>query len=387
MTSPHWLSGGFRPFFFLGALAMAASVLMWVPVYSGLFSLPTLFVPRDWHVHTLIFGGVMAIIAGFGLTAVANWTGRPPVSGALLLALVLLWLAGRVAVTSGASLGPLPVAALDVLFPLALTAVMAREVIAARNLRNLKIAAVIGLLALADLGFHLEAAQTGVADVSLRASLSLVILLILMIGGRIIPAFTRNWLNARKAAKLPVTFNKADAAIMVLSGAALVLWTVLPDALATAVLMLLAGAGQIWRLTRWCGFAARREPLLLILHIGHLILALGFLAVPCAALLPQIGDATASVHLWTAGAIGIMTLAVMTRASRGHSGHPLTADRLDLVIFALVILGTIARVASPHAGDAARALLDTAALAWAGAYLAFAAGYARRLLLPPAKAG
>ncbi|SHN08612.1 NnrS family protein [Roseibium suaedae] len=381
---PHWLSGGFRPFFLAGALAMAAPVLIWLPFYFGDLTLPTAFAPRDWHVHTLLFGGVPAIIAGFALTAVANWTGRPAVSGAELLALLLLWCAGRVAVSISALIGAPLAAAIDLMFLISLSAVFAREVVAARNYRNLRVVGIVALLALANLGFHAEAYSAGVADYSLRAGLSLVLLLILVIGGRIIPAFTRNWLAARKAVKLPAPFGKGDAVIMGVSALALAAWTILPLHLGTAALLLLAGAGNVWRLARWRGFATRQEPLLFILHIAYGILCAGFLAVACSILNPGHADPAAALHLWTAGSVGLMTLAVMTRASRGHSGQPLTASRMDLVLFGLILVGTFARAAAPYLGEAMRPLLDVAGLAWAGGYLVFAAGYARWLLLPPA---
>jgi uncharacterized protein involved in response to NO len=384
MAHPHWLTGGFRPFFFLGSLAMAASVLMWLPVYFGMISLTSAFAPRDWHVHTLLFGGVAAIIAGFALTAVANWTGRPAISGQELFALVLVWLAGRVAVSVSALIGAPLAAAIDLMFLVALSGVFAREIILAGNHRNLKVVAVVGLLAMTNLGFHTEAYLTGSASYAMRASLSLVLLLILLIGGRILPAFTRNWLNARKIAPLPPEFGRGDAAVMVASGLSLACWTALPDQNATAAALVLAGLANLWRLSRWCGFATRREPLLLILHAGYLVLALGYLAVGTAILWPDLIDPLGAVHMWTAGAIGVMTLAVMTRASRGHSGSPLTADRLDLLVFALVLIGTLARIVAPYSAGLDRHFLDTAGLAWAGAYLAFAAGYARRLLLAPA---
>lgn len=363
---------------------MAASVLVWLPIYFGALDLTSSFAPRDWHVHTLLFGGVSAIIAGFALTAVANWTGRPPVSGQELLALVLIWLAGRVAVSVSALIGAPLAAAIDLLFLVALSSVFAREVILAGNHRNLKVVAVVGLLALANLGFHTEAHLTGSADYALRAGLSLVLFLILLIGGRILPAFTRNWLKARKISPLPPEFGRGDAAVLAASGLSLVCWIALPDHKATAAVLVLAGLANMWRLSRWCGFATRSEPLLLILHAGYMVLALGFAAVGGAIVWPELIDPLGAVHMWTAGAIGVMTLAVMTRASRGHSGNPLTADRLDLLVFALVLIGTLARVLSPYAAGLDAHLLDAAGLAWAGAYIAFAAGYARRLLVAPA---
>lgn len=381
MTRPYWLTGGLRPFFLLGALAMAASVLVWLPLYIGDLALPTLFQPRDWHVHTTLFGGVMAIVAGFTLTAVANWTSRPPVAGRLLLALVCLWLAGRLAVSTSAWMGANAAMVVDLLFPVALAAVLAREVIAVKNHRNLRVVAVVAALGIADLAFHLEASATVTAEISLRMAVSLVILLILLIGGRVIPAFTRNWLAARDATRLPAAFSTLDAVGMAATAGGLLAWTAFPDGTTTAGLLAVAGGLTAIRLSRWCGLSARSEPLLLVLHVAFAAIPLGFLAVAASILWPSAVEPAAAVHIWTAGAVGAMTLAMMTRATRGHSGRPLVSGRLEVALFALVFIGTAARVAAPYAGGWYVHALDCAGLAWAAAYLAFAVGYGRMLII------
>lgn len=383
MNGPHWLSGGFRPFFLLGALAMAASVLAWIPVYVGGLELPTAFTPRDWHVHTVLFGGVMAIIAGFALTAVASWTGRPPVAGRELLVLVCLWLAGRLAVSTSALIGPTAAMVTDLLFHAALAAAFAREVIAAKNYRNLRVVAVVAALGLADLAFHVEAELAGAADVSLRATVSLVLMLVMLIGGRIVPAFTRNWLTACKAAALPPAFSRLDAVGMAVAGAGLAAWTAFPGAAATAVALVAAGLLATARLSRWCGLASRSEPLLFVLHVAFATIPLGFFAVAASIVWPAAVDPVAAVHVWTVGTFGAMTLAVMARASRGHSGRALSAGRLEIAMFVMVFAGAAARVAAPYAGGWLVHALACAGLAWAAAYLAFALGYGRMLLLPP----
>ncbi len=379
---PHWLTGGFRPFFLLGALAMALPVLLWVPVMTGLVEIPTAFAPRDWHVHGLLLGAVPAIIAGFALTAVANWTGRPPVAGRRLLALVLLWLAGRVAVTFSAVVGPVVAAAVDVAFPLALAGVFAFEVVKGGSLRNLRVVALVGLLALVDAAFHAEALATGLAWYSGRAALAVVLVMILLVGGRIIPAFTRNWLAARRIERLPAPFGRVDGMAMIVSALALALWVAAPGSPATGVALAVAGLANIVRLSRWRGLATRSEPLLLVLHVGYAFVAAGFLATAAAAELLGLLAASTAQHVWTVGGVGTMTLAVMTRASRGHSGRPLASGPLEILIFALVALAAVARVAADLVPAAAFGL-DAAALGFALAYLLFAAGYARMLLLPP----
>ncbi|MCB8836779.1 NnrS family protein [Aurantimonas sp. VKM B-3413] len=376
---PHWLSVSFRPFFFLGALAMAASVLVWLFVLSGA-ELPSAFIPRDWHVHTMLFGAIPAIIAGFSLTAVSNWTGRPPVSGGLLLALVILWLAGRLATSVSTIIGFWPAAAVDLLFLPGLALVFGREVIAAGNWRNLRVLVLIVLIALADFGFQMEVASTGLAETSVRAGIAFVLALVMLIGGRIVPAFTRNWLKAREATRLPAPFSTLDTVALTVSLAALGVWTALPDHLSAAALLFAAAGLNTARLTRWCGLATRSEPLLFVLHVAFATVPLGFAAVTAGIVAPALVEPAAALHVWTAGTFGLMTLAVMIRAARGHSGRPLTAGTFETTLFVLVLVGTFARMAAPYAGGAYLILLDVAGLAWAAAFLGFAAGYAGLLL-------
>jgi uncharacterized protein involved in response to NO len=376
------LAGAFRPFFLLAALWMACSVLLWVPLYMGDATLPTAFAPRDWHVHALLFGGVPAIIAGFALTAVSSWTGRPPLSGWPLAVLSLIWLAGRVAVSVSALTGPLIAALIDLAFPLALAVVLGREVMLAGNWRNLRVVGLVLVLALADAGFHAEAITTGLADISIRAALSAVLMLILLMGGRITPAFTRNWLKARGESRLPAPFDRLDAAAMAVAGLAFISWTVGPTWIGTAPLLIVAGLLTAARLTRWRGLAARREPLLLVLHVALGTIAAGFLAEGLAIFWPAVVDPMAALHLWTAGSVGLTVLGVMTRVSRGHTGRPLTAGRLELAIYGLVSAGAILRMAAPYTGGVYYHVIACAGLLWAAAFLTFAVGYAGILTSP-----
>ncbi|PIO97214.1 NnrS family protein [Pleomorphomonas carboxyditropha] len=378
------LSGAFRPFFLLAAFWMAGSILVWVPLYMGHAALPTAFAPRDWHIHAMLFGGVPAIIAGFTLTAVSSWTGRPTITGRPLAVLALIWLAGRIAVSVSALTGPVAAALIDLAFPIALAVMLGREVMLAGNWRNLRVVGLVLLLALADAGFHAEAMENGLADISVRAALSAVLMLILLMGGRITPAFTRNWLKARGESRLPAPFDRFDAVAMIAAGLAFIAWTVSPAWVGTAALLGLAGLLTAARLTRWRGLAARSEPLLLVLHVAIATVAAGFLVEALAILWPAGVDPAAALHLWTAGSVGLTVLGVMTRVSRGHTGRPLTAGRLELAIYALVSVGALLRMAAPYTGDAYFHVLACAGLLWAAAFLAFAIGYAGILTGPRA---
>ncbi len=378
----HLLSGAFRPFFMLAALWMAGSILIWVPLYMGHVELPTAFAPRDWHIHAMLFGGVPPIIAGFTLTAVSSWTGRPTIAGQPLAILALIWFAGRIAVSVSALIGPAGAAVIDLAFPLALAVVLGREIVLAGNWRNLRVVGLILLLALTNAGFHAEAAINGLADVSIRAALSAVLMLILLMGGRITPAFTRNWLKARGETRLPAPFDRIDAAAMGVSGLAFVAWTIVPDWSGTAVALGLAGLMTGARLARWRGLATRGEPLLLVLHVAIASVAVGFVVEALAIVWPAVVDPAAALHLWTAGSVGLIVLGVMTRVSRGHTGRPLVAGRLEVFIYALVSAGAILRMAAPYADAAYYHLIGCAGVLWAAAFLTFAIGYARILAGP-----
>jgi len=191
---PALLSYGFRPFFLFGATWGALAVALWPAVLTGSITLPTAFDPVRWHAHELIYGYVPAIITGFLLTAVPNWTGRLPVVGARLLALVALWMAGRIAILFSAEIGPALAAAIDLSFLAALSAIIAREVVAGRNTRNLKVVAVLGVLFAGNAISHAELLFATHSGYGQRIGIAAILMLIALIGGRIIPSFTRNWL-------------------------------------------------------------------------------------------------------------------------------------------------------------------------------------------------
>ena len=226
---PALLSYGFRPFFLLGSIYAGLAVLIWLPVFYGELSLHSAFAPRDWHVHEMLYGYLPAVITGFLFTAIPNWTGRLPIQGKPLLVLVLVWIAGRVAVTISADVGWLTAAAIDVGFLALIVAAAAREILAGRNWRNLKVVVLVGLLLAGNVAFHLEAHFNGTADYGVRVGIAVVVLLIALIGGRIIPSFTRNWLARENPGRLPSPFGPLDVAIVATSAAVLSLWVFLQD--------------------------------------------------------------------------------------------------------------------------------------------------------------
>ena len=379
---PAILSSGFRPFFLFGAIWAAFSIILWLPEFFGEISIPTAFSPVDWHIHEMLFGFVPAIVTGFLFTAVPNWTGRMPLQGKTLGLLVALWLTGRLSVGFSEWIGWLPALLLDCAFLAAVIAVIAREIVAGRNYRNLKVLMPATLLAVANLLFHLEAHFEGMSDLSRRLGFAAILILIMIIGGRIVPSFTRNWLARENPGRLPVPFNRFDLATMSVAVLALGGWVLAPDSAITGTLLVAAAAGQGLRLARWAGDRAWRDPLVAVLHTSYGFLVLGFTLLGCSILLPEIFSYTAALHVLAIGAIAGMILAVMVRASRGHTGQALMAGRSGRLSFAAIAVAVAARVAAEYFPSAAFAWYHTAALAWAVAFLAYAMAFAPALVRP-----
>jgi uncharacterized protein involved in response to NO len=376
---PAILSFGFRPFFLAGALWAAIAVALWLPMLAGQLSLPSAFAPIEWHVHELLYGYVPAIVAGFLLTAVPNWTGRLPVTGMPLLMLFVIWAGGRLAVFGSQLIGPWTAAAIDLAFLAALGLVIAREIIAGKSTSNLKVLAAVALLFVGNAVFHLGALRGVGEGYGTRIGIAGTVLLIMMIGGRIIPSFTRNWLARQSPGRLPAPFDRYDVVVMVASGAALASWIIAPEHGATALLSLAAFLLNCVRLSRWAGERTGNEPLVLILHIAYAFVPIGFLLLALAILAPGIVAPSGALHGWTAGAIGLMTLAVMTRASLGHVGRPLTATRPVQLIYALAIIAALARIIAAFY-VLREPLLHLSATAWVLAFAGFVAVYAPLLM-------
>jgi len=377
-------SAGFRPFFLMAGLWSAIAVPVWLYAYAGHGAPPSALAPVIWHVHEMVFGFALASVAGFLLTAIPNWTGRLPLRGGPLAALALLWLAGRVAVLCSARIGPAAAALVDLAFPATLIFFVARELIAGRNWRNLPMVGALSILFTGSLLVHLHALDLAyTAPIGNRLGLATLLMLIALVGGRITPSFTRNWLarhrpNRGPRGAMPVQGTLLDAIALGATFAALAAWAASPQAGATPYLAMASGLLLGLRLRRWCGLATLGEPLLFVLHAGYAWLAFGMLLLGANALYPVLPP-SAAIHALTMGAIGTMTLAVMTRATRGHSGLPLTADRSTTVIYLMVTLATLLRLSVPLAWAHATALTLLAGLCWTGAFLLFVLHYAGAL--------
>lgn len=373
---------GFRPFFLAASLWSALALALWVGLFRMGWPLPSRLGPLLWHIHAMLFGFVLAAVAGFMLTAIPTWTGRPAIRGAALAGLVLLWVLGRIACLISAFLPFWVAAAADLAFPFVLCAVAAREIVAARNWRNLMMPIPIAVLGIADLLMYLEMAGTGVpAGLGWRAAITAVIALISAIGGRIIPAFTRNWLVKRGATALPAGADLLDRLALATLHAGLLGWTILPGSRSVGGLLLLAAVLNLERLARWRGFATASEPLLAILHMGYAWVILGATLLG-ASLLTNVVPEAAAIHAFTAGAMGTMVLAVMTRVSRGHTGRRLEAGRATELIYAAITGAGLTRVAAAFAHAASMILLDISAVLWVTSFLLFACIYGPMLVSP-----
>ena len=384
-TKPALMGGplfsyGFRPFFLGAGVWAILSIALWLGALAGLWELAPGYGALAWHAHEMIFGYGAAVVAGFLLTAVPNWTGRLPVAGWRLLLLFALWCAARVAFLATGITGPLPAVIIDSLFLPCFLFAMAREIVAGRNWRNLKPLGLIALLVVANIAFHIEVLMMGAPDVASRIGIAALIGLIMLIGGRIVPSFTHRWLAQMGSEHRPQTFNRFDAVALLMSGAALILWIVRPTGGVTGAFFLVAAVLQCIRVWRWAGLQTWREPIVFVLHLGYAFVPLGFLLGAISILAPGSIAGTAPLHAWTVGAIGLMTLGVMTRATRGHTGRDVSASPATVAIYGTMILAATLRISAGLMPDTYGIMLEAAGAAWIAAFAIFLFEYGPMLL-------
>jgi uncharacterized protein involved in response to NO len=381
-ASPPFLRGSFRPFFFGGAVWAVFALGLWLGALLGGLELRSGFDPLAWHRHEMLFGFVGAVIAGFLLTAIPNWTGRLPIAGVPLAALSGLWLAARLALLWSATVGIEIAALLDVGFFVVLASVAGLEVFAARN-RNVPVVGLVLLFAIADavdyagaLGLMLD------SEAGFRAGIALVVMMISLIGGRIIPSFTRNWMSKQSiAGPLPNQPGRYDLLTQAATALALAGWILAPASPLFGWALALAGLLQAARILRWRGWRTARDPLVLVLHAGYAWIPAGLLLLAWSILGTAV-PRTAAIHALTAGAMATMILAVMTRASLGHTGRALAAGPATVAAFVLVTGGAIVRIAASLGVLEYRTGLAIAGASWGGAFLLFATAYAPVLFNP-----
>jgi len=371
---------GFRPLFALAALHAVLIIPLWLTIIMGATVPDAYLDPTSFHAHEMIFGFTSAVIAGFLLTAVGNWTQRETLTGLPLLALSALWVSGRIAMFYGSRLPRGVCAMIDLAFLPALVVALGRPLLAAKNRRNFVVLLVVVALFASNLLVHLAALRALPADWAHRAcsiALDLTTFLILLIAGRIFPMFTR---NATRVATIR-SHPKLDLATIVGMGA-----LVLVDAGSKQRLgSLLAGCIGVLaaaRAVHWGGQHSYRDPLLWILHAGYAWLVLGLLLRPALLLAPALPPSLAT-HALTVGSIGSVTLGMMARVSLGHTGRALVAPRTMTWAFAAVTCAALFRVLLPLVVPSSYfACLVLAGISWTIAFGLFLLSYLPILASP-----
>lgn len=378
-------SYAFRPFFLLGIIYSMSAIILWVLIWRGSLVLDWSRAPVHWHAHDMTMGLMAAAIAGFLLTAVANWTSRPPVAGWPLAILVTFWLTGRLAMLS-----PALSAMADGLFWLLLCVLVARELFSARNKRNYKVLAVLVALSLSDMLFHAGELEL-LPDIDLQrvlwAQLWLVIVLINVVGGRVIPAFTGNWLRRRapigeelSPSSLPGAFGLIDqiaiSLLLLFAASVIFQW---PAAVATS-LGLSCFVAQAWRLLRWKFWLTLSDPLVWMMHLSYAWLVMGILLWTLS--LAGVMSVSAAVHALTIGGITSMIVSVGARAALGHTGRALKSHYLLTSAIVLLSFAALTRIAATIVGG--QLWLEMAVGLWVLALLCFALRYVP-ILIGPAK--
>lgn len=334
---------GFRPFFLLAAALAIVLMALWVLMFAGNQEFPIAYEMIGWHSHEMIFGYSAAVIAGFLLTAARNWTGMETTTGPTLAGLAALWLAGRLMPFFPDAWPQWLTAVVDLAFFPALAALLAIPLVRSRQTRNFIFLLLLGALAVADLFVHLGwlgyAARYGRAGAFL--GLNLIVLLIVIMGGRVIPFFTERALQGAASKRWPAIEWSSPAAVI----AFLIAEFLFPDSTLSGSLAALAAACNAVRLAGWHTRRVWRVALLWVLHLGYAWIVLGFGLKAMAGfglISPQF-----AVHAFTVGGIGALTLGMMARVSLGHTGRPLKAAPSVALAFALVNLAAAARTILP----------------------------------------
>jgi len=376
-TGPAILSYGFRPFFLGGAVWAVMAMLLWILSLTFGISVGGAYGALNWHAHEMVFGFSSAVLAGFLLTAVPNWTGRLPVSGIPLAILFAAWLIGRIVFLNPDITNLYLAVAIESLFLPMLLFICAREIIAGRQWKNLKVLIAVGVVTIANLTFHYLVMTGGDVAMANRIGVSAYVLLIMLIGGRIIPSFTRNWLNKTGSTRFPVPFNRYDGLCIVVAALACLVWVVMPESTLTAVLAIITAVLHTIRLYRWRGLSVAPEKLLLVLHVAYAFVPAGFIAIACAALGHL--NPYSALHVMTVGVIGAMMLAVMTRATRGHTGRPLTATPTTQIAYLCIILAALLRPFAEMMPNFFHTFLAASALFWMLAFGLYVVEYSPML--------
>ncbi len=383
MTLPPLAVGlaakGFRPFFLLAGTFAALVLPVWLLILAGVLEPPGpgYLAPLTWHAHEMIFGFAVAVLAGFLLTAVSNWTGRETLVGAPLLAASALWAFGRIALALAGSLPRGVPALVDLAFLPVLAYALARPLIATGNKGNFMMVAALAVIWLANVAIHLEALEVlrGASPRALAVALDVVVVLMIAMTGRVVPMFTRNATAVTAVRAQPALDRTALAAMVVTS---------LLDA-TTSDPRLAGGAALVTsvlvglRSVTWGTRHTARKPMLWILHVGHAWIVAG-LALRGIASFTSAVPAVVAVHALTVGAVGALTLGMMSRVTLGHTGRPLTSSAVVTLSFWLMTGAALVRVVGPLVDMATyRTWIFGSGIMWTAAFALFVGAHARAL--------
>lgn len=377
-TGPVLFSYGFRPFFLAAALWAIGAMALWIAALILGLDLAGDYGAAHWHAHEMLFGFSSAVLGGFLLTAIPNWTGRLPVSGRPLAALFGLWVIGRVALLSSGIIGLPVAAAVEALFLPVLLLICAREVIVGRKWKDLKVIGGLIILSAANIWFHLSVLGNLDVDAAARLAIGAYTMLIMIVGGRIVPSFTRNWLNKVGRTDFPVPYNRFDTAAILIGVAALGAWTFAPVHIVTAAIAVIACAFHTVRLLRWHGSPTWPEKLLFVLHAAYAFVPLGFLAISAGAI--ELLSDYPVMHVLTVGVIAFMMLAVMTRATRGHTGRPLVGSALTSASYVAIAGAALIRPLAEVLPEHYHHLIALSGALWIAAFVLFTLEYGPMLV-------
>jgi uncharacterized protein involved in response to NO len=375
-SGPIFFAAGFRPFFLSAGILAAISLPLWLAVYAAGLDLGLPYPVAVWHGHEMVYGFAGAAIGGFLLTAVPNWTNTHHVSGKPLMVLFAAWVAGRLAMVLGGLLPPVLVAIVDLAYLPLLAGLVAGPLVKAGKWRNIAFVPILAAFFLSNLFVHADIAfDFGDGIGAIYAGITLALVMVTIVGGRIVPSFTQNWLRmeGRPVELAPIGWvEKGGAVASVALGGLLAAFA--PNSAVAGIVLLAASLINLVRLAGWHGIRALANPLLWVLHLGYLWMVIGLALLGLTSFLPDL-PASAALHALTAGSIATMVLGVMSRAALGHSGRPLEISRLTVLAYVLVTVGTTLRVAAPLLGDGQMGATHAGGAIWALAWLLFVIVY------------
>ena len=361
----------FRPFFIAAGIWATLAVPFWLLSYFGILIGTDNFNILLWHQHEMLFGFVPAAITGFILTAIPNWTGRLPIKNKPLALLLLLWILGRVGFLITAIFGTITTSLMDLPFLIVLVLVIMREIVSGKNWRNLPVIILISFFTLGNILVHLQIQEIiDSAELGIRLSTFTLSVLLALIGGRIVPSFTRNWLTKIKAERFPSPAGIFDKISLISLVVFVFAQIVIPYHKLTSLLALLAGLLHGIRLIRWKVWMTLSEPLILILHVGYMWLSVALVLIGFAGLTNFVPYAS-SYHALTIGAFSTMILAVMTRASLGHTGRRLKATLGTTFIYVFITIASVLRVCEPFLNEYGNLLLSFSGIFWTLSFALF----------------